>query len=153
MAKRSLRTLALVIAWTLLPAIALADYGSVTVDEVTSVLDGDTFRATINEWPPVIGHRIPVRISGINAPERRSRCDTEAEKERERELAADARIYLVERLRGAETIELRQIERGSFFRIIAEVWADGENVGQEMIEAGHALPYQEGQGGKAWCGL
>lgn len=68
-------------------------------------------------------------------------------------MIADARIYLVERLRGAETIELRQIERGSFFRIIAEVWADGENVGQEMIEAGHALPYQEGQGGKAWCGL
>lgn len=153
MAKRSLRTLALVIAWTLLPAIALADYGSVTVDEVTSVLDGDTFRATISDWPPIIGERIPVRIAGINAPERRSRCDTEAEKERERELAADARIYLVERLRGAESIELRRIERGSFFRIIAEVWADGENVGQEMIEAGHALPYKEGQGGKAWCGL
>lgn len=137
----------------LLPAIALAEYGSVRVDEVTSVLDGDTFRATVDEWPAVIGERIPVRISGINAPERRSRCDTEAEKERERELAADARIYLVERLRGAETVELRQIERGSFFRIIAEVWTDGENVGQEMIEAGHALPYREGQAGKAWCGL
>lgn len=137
----------------LLPAIALGDYGSVRVDEITSFYDGDTFRAQINDWPPVIGERIPVRIAGINAPERRSRCDTEAGKERERELAADARIYLVERLRGAESIELRRIERGSFFRIIAEVWADGENVGQKMIEAGHALPYQEGQGGKAWCGL
>ncbi|KTG26223.1 hypothetical protein AWR38_17780 [Idiomarina sp. WRN-38] len=137
----------------LLPAIAVADYGSVRVDEVTSVLDGDTFRATVDEWPAVIGERIPVRISGINAPERRSRCDTEAEKERERELAADARIYLVERLRGAETIELRRIERGSFFRIIAEVWADGENVGEEMLEEGYALPYVEGAGGRAWCGL
>lgn len=137
----------------LLPAIALADYGSVRVDEITSFYDGDTFTATINEWPPVIGERIKIRISGINAPERRSRCDTEAEKERERELAADARIYLVERLRGAETIELRRIERGSFFRIIAEVWADGENVGQEMLEAGHALPYVTGQSGQAWCGL
>ena len=137
----------------LLPAITQADYGSVTVDEVASVLDGDTFRAIVGEWPPVIGERIPVRISGINAPERRSRCGTEAEKERERELAADARIYLVERLRGAKSIELRRIERGSFFRIIAEVWADGESVGQEMLEAGHALPYQEGQGGRSWCGL
>ena len=137
----------------LIPSLALADYGSVTVDEVTSVLDGDTFRANISEWPPIIGHRIPVRIAGINAPERRSRCDTEAEKDRERELAADARIYLVERLRGADVVELRRIERGSFFRIIAEVWADGENVGQEMIEAGHALPYQPGQGGRSWCGL
>lgn len=137
----------------LLPTIALADYGSVVVDEVTSIIDGDTIRVTVNEWPPVIGHRIPVRISGINAPERRSRCDTEAEKERERELAADARIYLVERLRGAETIELRRIERGSFFRINAEVWADGGDVGAEMLAEGHALPYQPGQGGKAWCSI
>lgn len=137
----------------LFPALALADYGSVTVDEVTSVLDGDTIRVTVNEWPPVIGHRIPVRIADINAPERRSRCDTEAEKARERALAADARIYLVERLRSAETIELRRIERGSFYRIIAEVWVDGENVGAEMLEAGHALPYASGSGGKGWCGV
>ena len=82
MAKRSLRTLALVTAWTLLPVIALADYGSVRVDEITSFYDGDTFTATINEWPPVVGERIKIRISGINAPERRSRCDTEEEKAR-----------------------------------------------------------------------
>lgn len=137
----------------LLPGIALADYGSVRVDEVTSVIDGDTFRATINDWPPIIGERIPIRIADIDAPERRSRCDTETEKQRERELAADARIYLVERLRGAEVIELRNIRRGSFFRIIAEVWVDGENVGDDMLAAGHAIPFRAGQGGRAWCGL
>lgn len=141
------------LALFLFPAIALADYGSVTADEVTSFYDGDTIRVTINDWPPIIGERIPVRIEGIQAPERRSRCDTEAEKARERQLAADARIYLVERLRGAETIELRQIERGSFYRIIAQVWADGENVGDVMLAEGHALPYVEGKAGKAWCGL
>lgn len=136
-----------------LPTLALADYGSVTVDQITSFRDGDTIVVNINDWPPIIGERIPVRISGINAPERRSRCDTEAEKERERELAANSRMYLVERLRSAETVELRQIERGSFFRIIAEVWADGENVGEEMLAEGHALPYVTGQSGRAWCGL
>ena len=141
------------LALLLFPAIALADYGSVTVDEITSFQDGDTITVTVSDWPAVIGERIPVRITGIQSPERRSRCDTEAEKARERQLAADARIYLVERLRGAEVIELRQIERGSFYRIIAEVWADGENVGQEMLEEGHALPYEIGKGGKAWCGL
>tara|TARA_R110000796_G_scaffold95459_3_gene200727 strand:- start:17950 stop:18387 length:438 start_codon:yes stop_codon:yes gene_type:complete len=141
------------LALLLFPAIALADYGSVRVDEVTSFKDGDTIVVNINDWPSVIGERIPVRIEGIQAPERRSRCDTEAEKQRERQLAADARIYLVERLRGAEAVELRQIERGSFYRIIAQVWVDGENVGREMLEAGHALPYVEGVGGRAWCGL
>lgn len=150
-ANKMIRNYAL--AFILFPAIALADYGSVTVDEVVSFTDGDTITVSVNDWPPIIGERIPVRIEGIQAPERRSRCDTEEEKERERELAADARIYLVERLRGAEAIELRNIERGSFYRIIAQVWADGENVGQEMLEAGHAIPYVEGEGGRAWCGL
>lgn len=141
------------LALLLFPAIALADYGSVTVDEVTSIVDGDTAVFTINDWPPIIGHRIPVRISGINAPERRSRCDTEAEKQRERELAAEARIHVVERLRGAETIELRNMQRDPFFRILAEVWVDGESLGDELLEAGHAIPFEPGKGGKAWCGL
>ena len=135
------------------PSHTPAPLNSVTVDEVTSFKDGDTIVVNINDWPPVIGERIPVRIEGIQAPERRSRCDTEAEKARERQLAADARIYLVGRLRGAEVVELRNIERGSFYRIIAEVWADGEDVGQEMLEVGHALPYVEGAGGRAWCGI
>lgn len=150
------RPLFIVMALSLaaVPSTASADdYGSVTVDEVTSVYDGDTFRANIHDWPPLIGERIPIRIADINAPERRSRCDTRAEKERERELAADARIYLVERLRGAEVIELQKIRRGSFFRIIAEVWVDGVSVGQEMLDAGHAMPYRPGQGGRGWCGL
>ena len=135
------------------PSHTPAPLNSLTVDEVTSFKDGDTIVVNINDWPPVIGERIPVRIEGIQAPERRSRCDTEAEKARERQLAADARIYLVGRLRGAEVVELRNIERGSFYRIIAEVWADGEDVGQEMLEVGHALPYVEGAGGRAWCGI
>ncbi len=141
------------LALILFPTLSLADYGSVTVDEVTSVLDGDTFRAQIEDWPAIIGERIKIRIADINAPERRSRCDTEEEKARERQLAADARIYLVERLRGAEVVELRQIERGSFYRIIAQVWVDGENVGEEMLAEGYALPYEEGKAGRAWCGL
>ncbi|RUR48780.1 thermonuclease family protein [Vreelandella populi] len=147
------RFIAAVAVLLIVPSIALADYGSATVDEITSVIDGDTFRANVSEWPAVIGERIPIRIAGIDAPERRSRCDTEAEKIRERELAADARIYLVERLRGADVIELRNIQRGSFFRVIAEVWVDGESVGQDMLEAGHAVPYVKGRGGRGWCGL
>ena len=141
--------LALLLA--LMPTLAWADYGSATVSEVTSVLDGDTFRVEINDWPPVIGERIKIRLRGIQAPERRSRCDTEAEKTREKALAADARIYLVGRLRGAESVELRHIERGSFFRIVADVYADGVDVGQEMLSRGLAIPYVEGKAGKAWC--
>lgn len=148
MTKSLLRLLPLL----LIPSFVLADYGSARVDEVVAIYDGDTFTANVHEWPAVIGERIKVRIAGINAPERRSRCATETEKVRERELAAEARIYLVERLRDANEIELRKIDRGSFFRLLAEVYLDGENLGDELLQQGLALPYQEGQGGKAWCG-
>ncbi|MCG7598903.1 thermonuclease family protein [Halomonas sp. McH1-25] len=141
-----------IFAFLAAPALALADYGSATVDEIVSFYDGDTLTVSVHDWPPVIGERIKVRIAGIQAPERRSRCDTEAEKAREKALAADARIYLVERLRSAESVELRHIERGSFFRLVADVYADGEDVGQEMLARGLAIPYVAGEGGKAWCG-
>lgn len=142
----------LAILLALIPTLAWADYGSVTVGEVVSFQDGDTLTVSVHDWPPVIGERIKIRLRGIQAPERRSRCDTDAEKVREKELAADARIYLVERLRGAESVELRHIERGSFFRLVADVYADGQNIGQEMLTRGLAIPYAEGEAGQAWCG-
>ncbi|MEA3250123.1 MAG: thermonuclease family protein [Pseudomonadota bacterium] len=146
------RLAAILAALTFVPALALADYGSATVSEVTSIYDADTFRADIAGWPPIIGERIPVRVLSINAPELRSRCDTEAEKEREEVLARQAKQFTVEALRSAERIELRRLDRGSFFRVMAEVYVDGESLGDQLMTAGLAIPYVEGQGGKAWCG-
>lgn len=149
---KNIRARVATVMLALIPALAWADYGSVTIDRMVAAYDGDTFTAQIDDWPPVIGERIKIRLRGIQAPERRSRCDTDVEKRREKALAADARIYLVERLRGAESVELRHIERGSFFRIIADVYADGQDVGQEMLRRGLAIPYVEGEAGQAWCG-
>ena len=44
-------------------------YGKVRLDEITSIYDGDTFRATIRDWPAVIGRRVPVRIALDPLPE------------------------------------------------------------------------------------
>jgi len=30
------------------------NYGSIVVDEVTSIYDGDTFRVNINSWPAIV---------------------------------------------------------------------------------------------------
>lgn len=137
----------------LTPTLALADYGSATVSDVHSAYDGDTITVSVDAWPPVIGERIKIRLSGIQAPERRSRCDTRVERERERALAAEARAHVVERLRGAEHVELREVERGSFFRLVAQVYVDGESLGDELLRAGLAMPYEEGRGGQSWCGV
>lgn len=120
------------------------EYGSVIVDEVTSVYDGDTFRITISVWPTVIGYRIPVRIAGIDAPELRGKCATE------KSAARRAKQFTVSKLRAATTIELRHIHRGKYFRLLAEVWLDGENLADALIEAGYARPYKGGLR-QPWC--
>lgn len=142
----------LIVMLCFIPTLAIADYGSAIVERVTSVYDADTFRADIAGWPPIIGERIPIRILGINAPELRSRCDTEAEKDREKALARHAKQFTVAALRRAEHIELRKIDRGSFYRVLAEVYVDGVSLGDMLLDAGLALAYEEGQGGTAWCG-
>jgi micrococcal nuclease len=48
-------------------------YGNATVSEVTSIYDGDTFRANIQGFPPIFGEHIPIRISGIDTPELRGK--------------------------------------------------------------------------------
>ncbi len=127
------------------PANASDDsYGSVLVDEVTSIYDGDTFRVNINSWPEVIGRRVPVRIAGIDTPEMRGKC------KEEKELSLLAKQFTVMSLRTAKVIELRDIHRGKYFRLIADVYVDGKSVAKELISNKMAVNYD---GGKKvnWC--
>jgi endonuclease YncB( thermonuclease family) len=36
------------------------------------------------------------------------------------------------------------MQRGKYFRIVADVFVDGSNLGQELIERGLAKPYDGG---------
>ena len=119
-------------------------YGNTTVTEVTSIYDADTFRVNLKGYPPIIGERIPVRVLGVDAPELRGKCDTE-------KLAArQAKQYTVQALRSAKTIELRNMQRGKYFRILADVYIDGNSLADDLIKSGHARAYD---GGKrlSWC--
>ncbi len=53
------------------------DYGNITINQVTSIYDGDTFRATIKDYPPIIGERMSIRVNGIDTPEMRGKCEIE----------------------------------------------------------------------------
>ena len=120
------------------------DYGDVTVSEVTSIYDADTFRVNIEGYPPIIGERIPVRVLGVDAPEIRGKCQSEKVKARE------AKQFTVQALRSAETIELRNMQRGRYFRILADVYIDDKSLADGLIKLGHARVYD---GGKrlGWC--
>jgi micrococcal nuclease len=113
-------------------------YGNATVSEVTSIYDGDTFRANIEGFPPIVGEHIPIRISGNDTPELRGKCD------KEKQVARLAKQFTVERLRAAKSITLQNIKRGKYFRLIADVYIDGYNLGELLIKHGHAVSYDGG---------
>lgn len=129
-----------------LPVQGSEDYGSVRVDEITSIYDADTFRATIHSWPAVVGFRIPVRVRGVDAPELRGKCPQETE------LAREAKQFSAGMLRKGSKIILENIERGKYFRLIADIVVDGESLGEALIDSGHARFYHGGQR-EGWCDL
>jgi len=130
-----------------MPVTALAEktYGSVTISEVTSIYDGDTFRANIPDYPPIIGQHMGIRINGVDTPEMRGKC------EQENVLARKAKQYTVTMLRNAKTIELRNMQRGKYFRVVADVYADGQSVGEGLVREGLAVVYDGGKKVKDWC--
>lgn len=136
----------------LTPLVSMADgpYGVPIVSEVRSVYDGDTFRVDVEGWPRIIGNNMPIRLLGADTPEMRSRCDTVEKKERERALAAEARDFTATALESASIITLHQIDRGTFFRIVADVRLDGESLSDRLFRAGLAVPFVSGSD-SGWC--
>ena len=79
---------------------------------------------------------------------RRQRVDRRREPRfRVKELAEQARDMAEETLMGAKRIELRNPGRGKYFRIGADVYADGESLADKLKRAGLAKDY-DGEGAK-----
>ncbi len=110
--------------------------------------DGDTITVNIPNVPKIIGKGISVRVAGIDAPERKShdKCEVEA--------GRTAQKLVQSILRSAKNIELRLHKNGrdKYFRILAEVWADGQSIGELLIKNKLAHPYDGGKKLKReWC--
>lgn len=113
-------------------------YGKVTVDKLVSVYDGDTFKVTINEWPAIIGENIGIRIAGIDAPEMSDN------RPKIQKLAIQAKEFVALKLNEAGKIELFNLRRDKYFRIIADVYVDGEYLNDLLIEKNLAKVYEGG---------
>jgi len=107
--------------------------------------DGDTCRFDIPNVHPFFGENIPVRPAGIDTPEKRGKC------QHEKDLAIEARDYVRGMLEQAQSIILKDVERGKYFRIVASVEADGQDVSDLLIQEGLAVVYDGGTKGKEWC--
>jgi micrococcal nuclease len=105
---------------------------------LVSVHDGDTIIVDIVNWPPIIGHHIPIRVKGIDTPELNDKSA------RVRTLALKAKDFLSSKI-GSSHIELRNIERDKYFRLDAEIYANGSNVGELLLAKGMAKRYDGGK--------
>jgi len=99
------------------------------------IIDGDTIA--------IAGEHI--RLLDIDAPERgkRARCKAEWV------WAEQARDALAAEVNGAQDIRLERYGLDRYSRTLARVYADGRNVGEDMIAAHMAVRY--GYGKPDWC--
>lgn len=119
-------------------------HASLIVSSVVSIYDADTFRVNLPNCPELFCLGIPVRVAGIDAPEIRGKCDYE------RALARKAKYLTVELLKSAQVIEIRNPQRGKYFRIIGDVYVDGVRLADKLILSGLAREYYGGTR-HGWC--
>jgi len=123
---------------------AAPQYGTVIVSKVISVYDGDTFRVNIDSLPPIVGKNIPIRVNGVDTPEIRGKCQYE------KDLALKARDFVRAKLANAKEIKLTNLQRGKYFRVVANVVVDGVSLEQELLD--NKLAYEYSGGKKlSWC--
>ena len=123
---------------------AAPQYGTAIVSKVISVYDGDTFRVDIDSLPPIVGKNIPIRLNGIDTPEIKGKC------QHEKDLALKARDFVRNKLANAKEIKLTKLQRGKYFRVVADVMIDGVSLEQELLENKLAYKYTGGKK-SSWC--
>lgn len=108
--------------------------------------DGDTTTFNIKDVHPIIGKRISVRVNGIDTPEIKGKLPCE------KEAAQVAKLEVENFLKNAKRIDLTNVAREKYFRILADVIADGQSVGEILLQKKLAYPYQGKTKEKLnWC--
>lgn len=116
----------------------------IMISQVNSIYDGDTFKVNLKDIPAIFGENLSIRVANIDTPELKGKC------EQEKVLARKAKQFTVERLRKSKSILLKNPKRGKYFRVIADVYVDGQNLGEELLKEGLAVKYDGGKR-KNWC--
>lgn len=123
------------------------DCRTICAVEVLAVHDGDTFTVNLpGQGHPIFTKEIGVRMLGVDAPELDSKEPCEAKK------AIEARDFSRNILTKAKKVDLQLMARDKYFRILSDVVADGKSVGQQLIDARLAVPYDGNTKPKRdWC--
>lgn len=100
------------------------------------VYDGDTFYVDIPKLHPLIGQRLGIRVRGVDTPEIRTKSAYEKAK------GYKAREFVERVLEKAKRVDLKDCEKGKFFRLVCDVELDGMDLGKMLIDHDLAIPYK-----------
>ena len=103
-----------------------------------SVYDGDTFYIDIPSCDiDIFCKHISVRVRGVDCPEMKGgTAKTKARAKQAKEFS--------ERFLKSGKILLYNCGRDKYFRLLCDVEVNGQSLGEELLKAGHAIPYDGG---------
>ena len=108
--------------------------------------DADTITFEIKGVHPLFGENISVRVLGIDTPEIKTKDNCE------KETARVARNMIESILKKAKRIDLANVDRDKYFRILADVIVDGRSIKDILLKNQLAVAYDGGTKAKVdWC--
>ena len=115
--------------------------------------DGDTITVELTELGEMdkdskfslFWKKMSVRVNGVDTPELRTKCKNE------KELGKKAKYLVRDAIKAASFLELKNIKKGKYFRIVADVYVDGVNLADLLFEANLAVPYFGKKKTYDWC--
>jgi len=108
--------------------------------------DADTITVMIPDVHPLLGEKISVRVRGIDAAEIKGKHPCEKDRAR----AAQELVGKV--LEAAKRIDLKNVDREKYFRVLADVVVDGKSLKDLIADAHLGYSYNGGTKKDAnWC--
>lgn len=108
--------------------------------------DADTITFDIPGVHPLIGDKIAVRVRHVDAPEIKGKgpCEKEA--------ARTAKRLIENQLKNAKRIDLQNVDKDKYFRLLADVVVDGRSLADILRKNHLALAYEGGTKEHVnWC--
>jgi len=110
--------------------------------------DADTLMVNIPAVPNVFGYHIRVRLSHVDSPEITSTDSCS------RTVAVRGRELVANMLSVASQIDLLNVKRDKYFRLLAEVRVSGVLLHEYLLERNLVVPYEGGPKPKTdWCAV
>jgi len=108
--------------------------------------DADTITFVIPNIHPLLGKNISIRVMGLDTPELRTKDKCE------KSLGYIAKSIVTKIFQKAKRIDLINIKRGKYFRIVADVIVDGKSLTTTLLNKRLAYRYDGGTKKKInWC--